>query len=989
MADSDAMPQAGEHVEGFLVKAVTPLEALRLTAVQLEHVRSGARVLHLCANDSENLFSISFPTPPPDDTGLPHILEHAALSGSRKYPVRDPFFEMLKMSMATFLNAMTGPDRTYYPVASNVKPDLFNLAGVYFDAVFHPLLSEATFKREGHHLAPASPDGPTGELTVNGIVFNEMKGAFSDPEMRLCRSVSQDLLPDTVYGRESGGDPDHIPELTYDDFLNFHRTYYHPSNAYIILYGDIPTRDYLAFLNPGLDPFGRIAVNPAITRQPRWTEPRSLTDTYPIGPQESGAEKTYVSVNWLVGDAIDPVDSVLFQVLGHFLLGNEGAPLKKAVIDSKLGQDLVYSGYGDVGLEAAFRVGIKGAEPDRTDAFVTLVTETLGRIADRPVERDRIEAAFRQTVYSYREIGPQFPLYTMSWVLEAWPYGADPLTFLRMDEHLAACRARYEADPAIFNRLIRERILENPHRLTVQLRPDRDWQTRTDAAFRERMKDVRARLTREQLAAIATEAEDLEREAGTPNPPEVLATLPQLKIGDLPPSPREIPTSIEQIGAGVTFLRNDVFSNGVNYLHLDLDLAGLPVALWPYVPRYIDAVAKLGAAGMNYEQIARRVAASTGGIACWPCFFTHATDPARPLLSLRFALKALDEQIVPALDLLRDIFFGVDPRDKDRLRDVLVQAQALYRTHLVHEGSLTAVCHASRGLTVEGHLSEIVGGLPQLALTDQLISRFDGVSGDLMDKIEALPDFLGVRNRLAISFTGSDRAAEIVRTALTDWSGRMRPDEVAEAPVGFAPYDAPPREGLAGPVQTTHCARVAPAIHFSHPDEPFLTLGAHIVRFDYLLSEIRLKGNAYGAGCRYDSLAPSIAFSSFRDPHLARTLRVFAGTADYVRRAEWTQTDIERAIIGTAKDGEKPIRPESATKLALTRHRTGLTAAVRRRRYARLLSATPGDVKRALVAWLESGFRQGAVCVVSSRTNLEAANREMPEQVLAIHDMLE
>lgn len=981
--------QVGQDIDGFEVKAVTPVDEVRAVAYQLEHQRSGARLLHLHADDPENLFSISFPTPPPDDTGVPHILEHAVLSGSRKYPVRDPFFEMVKMSMATFINAMTGADCTYYPAASNVKQDLFNLANVYFDAVFHPLLTEEAFKREGHHFAPLKKDDPLAGVTINGIVYNEMKGAFSDPVSILSRCAMRGLFPDTIYGRESGGDPESIPDLTYAELKRFHETYYHPSNAYFVLYGDIPTREYLAFLKSRLDAFDRHDIHPLIERQTRWSQPRFTEDTYPVGKDEPLTEKTYILLEWLVGDATDVGHIVAFNVLSLILLGNEAAPLRKAVIDSKLGQDLLESGYGCVGAESTFGVTLKGSEPDRTDAFVKLVLDTLARISDSEIDRRLVDAAFQQAAYHHIEIMPMFPLHAMQRVLSAWIYDVDPLTFLRMREELKTCRRRYDTDPEFFNQLIRELLLGNPHRIAVVLRSDRGWEARTDASFTQRMQQVQDALTDKEIERIAVEAEELERLSATPNSPEALATLPQLAVSDLPPKPRHILTAVEQVKSGVELLRSDVFANGINYLQLDFNLAGLPSELWPYLLRYTEAISKCGAAGMNYEQMAHRVAASTGGIDAWPCFRTHAVNANRSLWSMQISFKALDDQIEPALDVLRDLLFAVDPRDSNRLHDVLIQSRAHYRTSLVHYGSHTAVIHAARGITEEGHLSEIVSGLPQLHLTEQLIDRFNELSEGLINKIEVIRDFLLAHNRLTASFTGSDSAYDNVHRMLSDWAGQMRDEAISDAPTGFMPYSVPPREGLAGPIQVAHCAEVIPAPHYSHPDEPLLVIGARLLSLDYLMKEVRFKGNAYGTSCFYDGLGRTITLGSFRDPHIVRTLQVFAGITDYTRRTDWTQTDIDRAIIGTAKEDERPIRPEDATGLALHRHLVGETPEVRERRYERILSAPPAEVKRALLAVLEPNIEHGAICVVSSREKLEEANRRMPDRPLAIQDILE
>ncbi len=979
----------GDRINGFQVINITPLPELKFIAIQLEHIQTGARLLHLYADDSENLFSINFPTPPPDDTGVPHIMEHSVLSGSQKYPVRDPFFEMVKMSMATFINAMTGWDCTYYPVASNVKQDLFNLAEVYFDAVFHPLLTEQTFRREAHHFVPKNPRQPTGELTLNGVVYNEMKGTFSDPESRLYRAMSRALFPDSIYGRESGGDPESIPNLTYQDFKRFFDHYYHPSNAYFFIYGDIPTEEYLAFLRDKLDAFERRAVQARITAQPRWDSPRKMQEFYPIGSEESPEEKSYVVINWLVGSGIDATDVARLYILSNILLGNEAAPLKKAIIDSKLGQDLIYSGFRSVGLETVFGIGLKGTEPNRADQFEQLVYDTLAQLSQGQFDRDRVTAAFQQAAYHYREILPSYPLHLMDRVVNVWIHGADPLMFVRMNEHLNACQQEYRANPGLFNQLIRTRLLENAHRLTYVMIPDKNLEAQEEAAFAERMKQIRSQFDEAQLKKIAREAKRLERESGTPNSAEALATLPQLKVSEIPRQPKHIPTTVERLTSGVELLINDVFSNGVNYLYLNFDLAGLPKELWAFLPRYADAIHKLGAAGMNYEQIAGRVAAHTGGINCWTDFTTHAAEEQRSVWGLRFSLKALDEQIDPAMELLHDLIFGVDPRDKDRLRDVVVQARAHYRTELVQDGSSTASRHAARGLSVEGFLAETIHGLPQLALTEQLVSKFDHYFAELTGHIEAIRDFILNPRRLTASFTGSERATERVRQHLSTWIREMNDRPVAPSGLNFVPYQEPPREGLASPMQVAYCSQVLPAWHVSHPDSVLLKLGTRIISSEYMLNEIRFKGNAYGAWASYDGLDQEFELSSYRDPHVVRTLRVFENLLQYVQQADWTQAEVDRAIIGAAKHFQKPIRPKIATRKALHRHLTGQTPQFREMQFERILSATASQVKRATLDFLSEYWHRGAVCVVSSREKLAQANRQLKKGKLSIRDLLD
>lgn len=983
----DVMLEAGACVRGFLVNDVTPLPGLRAVGYRLEHQASGARLFHVHTDDTENLFSVVFPTPPCDDTGMPHILEHAVLAGSRKFPVKEPFFEMVKMSMATFINAMTGPALTYYPVASNNAQDLFNLAEVYFDAVFHPLLTELTFKREAHHLRPAGEDAGAG-LTTSGIVYSEMKGAFSDPEQILSRLSSVKLFPDTAYGFESGGDPDCIPNLTWEALKRFHETFYQPSNAFVFLYGDIPTERHMAFLEDRLKPFDRSDVRPALGRQPRWDTPRTHEECYPVAPGDPVKDKTYLMLKWIVGDAVDGGDFIAMDVLERILIGHEAAPLRKAIIDSKLGQDLVSSGFGPAGLDSVFQVGLKGSEVDRAEAFENLVIETLGRVADGDVRAQQVEAALQQASYDYLEIASMFPVHLMFDIARAWAFGADPLEFLRMQEHLDACRRRWQEDPKLFNRLIRERLLDNAHRLRTVLSPDGAEQARRDDAFAARMKDAREGLSDDQVRCIAEGAEALDRDAARPNPPEALATLPQLAVADLDRAPTHIETSVTRLDGGIEILRNEVFSNGINYLALDFDLTGLPEDLYAYLPHYCDAVRKLGAAGEDYAAIARRAAGCTGGVECRRYFTTHATDPQRSVRRLRIAVKTLDRQIEPALMLLRDLVFTLDPRDADRLRDVTVQACARRRADVVQDGSRLARAHAGRTLNVEGHLADIAGGLPQLKLVGALSDDFDTRGEDLARRIEGIRDFLLNRKRVTASFTGAPKAYDAICRALAGWSADMSDDELQDAPMAFVPRTEPLREGLAAPMDVAFCVTVMRAPHASDEDEPLMSLAARILSLDHLLGEIRFKGNAYGAGCRYESLTRAMMMYSFRDPHIKQTLDVFAGVRDYARNAKWTREDIDRAVIGKAKQDAEPIRPEAATHQALARYLIGHTREYRDARYARILAATPAAVKSALIRLLDAGFNTRSVCVVSSRERLEKANRRIAKNPLAIENVL-
>lgn len=996
----------GQHLHGFEVKAVTPIDELRAVAIELAHQQSGARLLHLYTDDTKNWFSISLTTPTPDDTGLQHILEHSVMMGSRHYPVKDVFLEMMKMSTATFAdaNAMNWFDHAFYYASSNVREDLFNLVEVYFDSVFHPLLTEETFKREGHHLEPVDPDQPIGDLKINGIVYNEVKDNLATPEACLYSAVTGGLLPDTCYALNAAGNSLVMPDLTYEQLKTFHQTYYHTSNSYFFFYGNIPTIDYLVFLADKLAAIPKTEINeflhplrPEITHPPKWKSPRIVKNTYPIGVNEPLAEKTYLLLSWLIGDATDPEDVVLCRILSLILLGNEGAPLRKAIIDSKLGTDIydgrfiMPPGANAVGPHSTFYIGLTGSEGDRIEAFTELVVNTLTQIAAEEIDKEKGESAFQQITYDYQEVTPNFPFQMMKRVIDTWIYEKEPTLFLKMGTCFSTIRQRWKQNPRIFNELIRERLLDNPHRLTVVLSPDPDMQARLDANVGARLKAIRAQLTDEQMRQIAADAAELER-LGQPNSPEDLAKLPQLHVSDLPEKPLHIPTAVEKVG-GCPLLRNDVFSNGVNYLVLNFDLQGLPQHLWQYLPRYADAIRKIGTADMNYEQIVQRTAAATGGMECTPNLSTHALETGRPVWNMQFQLKALDGKMESALDVLQDLIFTVNPHDTERLRDVLSQTVAEYRTTMVNKqrgyyGLATATYHAARGLSPQAYLSEIVFGLPQLRTSEMLLNRFDESHEKLSGYIEEIRDFLLVRDRVTASFTGSDAAFGTLEGKLAEWIGNMRDDSITSQPIGFKPFDMPPREGLAAPIQVAHCTQVIPAPHYSHPDSVLLTIGAQILWLDYIMSEVRFKGNAYGAFFAYNPFDAGLYQGSTQDPHIARTLNVFAHTADSVKQTEWTQTDIDRAIIATSADYQKAIRPSQAATDALTHHLTGQTHEVLEERYAQLRRATSKEVKRALLQTLEENSDKAAICVVASREKLEAENQKMV-QPLSIENILE
>ncbi|OGV61510.1 MAG: hypothetical protein A3K19_07165 [Lentisphaerae bacterium RIFOXYB12_FULL_65_16] len=968
----------GQTVFGFDILRISPLPELRCIACEARHRRTGARLLHLVADDAENLFAISFRTPPPDDTGVAHILEHSVLGGSRRFPVKDPFVEMLKSSMATFINAFTYPDRTIYPVASNVRKDYFNLVGVYLDAVFHPSIRPETLKQEGSHLELAERGNPKSPLILRGVVYNEMKGVYSDLDNILNRESSRLLFPASPYGLDSGGDPEVIPTLTYEAFTGFYRRFYSPANARIVLYGDIPTREQLEFLDAHLRECETVEqADSSIGMQPRWTAPREAEILYPVTSDEGLTRKTAITMSWLIGALPDPILELGVAVLDIVLLGHAAAPLRKALVESRLGEDLTGSGYSTGSLEGTFHVGLKGTDPERKDDLHALVFRILEGLATTGIPEEEIEIAFNQLQYSHREIQSMYPLHLMDAALSAWNFDHDPLTYLRFEGLMDGLYKRYQACPSFFTELLRTQLIDNPHRVTVTCRPDPELQERQDRRLQERLEQMKKSFAPEELDRLDAEAVALEELQSAPNSPEALATLPRLHITDLSAEPKVIPCSVVHLSRQVPLVQCDVFANGVNYLILAFDLSGMPPELLEYVPVFSSLFSKLGAGAESYVQTARRMAKKTGGLRASTFLSTDAQDAGQLLNYLTVSIKALDSTYVEALGLVRDLLLGLNLNEADRLRDVTVQRKVQLQSNLIPEGHRFAALHAARTLSSAAYLGDLWGGIPQLRLADRLAREVRGDVGPFCTKLEAVHKSLVRGSRMAACFTGSDA----LREPTTQWMDSLIRELGLGSgrPATSSPIAVPPgralAEGLVAAADVGYCALCMPAPHASHPDAPLLSVFCQLLTFDYLWQEVRVKEGAYGGFASYDALAQVFEFLSYRDPAIRGTLNVYANVIDYARTGKWTEDDVERAVMACAKADEKPIRPGAATATALWRQLGHVTEELRRQRRADLLRARPETVRAAAVRLLEEGLPQGNTCVLGNQAKLEEANR--------------
>ncbi len=976
----------GRIRHGFKLNRAVEIGRMRMAALEFVHEKSGARLLHLAADDAENLFAVAFRTPPPDDTGLPHILEHSVLCGSRRYPVKDPFVELLKTSLATFLNAFTYPDRTVYPCSSMNPKDFQNLMRVYCDAVFFPILSEDHFRQEGHHLE--FPAG--GQPVVKGVVYNEMRGVYSDPDGILDRHIQRLLFESNAYGRDYGGDPRAIPHLTYRQYLEFHRTYYHPSNAWIFTYGDAEPDATLDILDREyLGKFSAIRLDTAIAPAADWAEPRRGVFTYPLDAGDSPKGRTDLALAWATNDLRDPLATLAMKVVDNYFLDNAASPLRKALIDSKLGEELGGSGYADHQRDTFFVVALKGSEPDRAGAMETLCLDVLRDECAAGFDREKVEAALHFIELSAREIRPQHPLRLMERVFGAWLYDSDPVANVAVADRLDELRAALAADPRYLEKLAEKWLVDNPRRLRLTLEPDSGYVERNDRETAAAVAEMVAVLSPAERAEAEETARRLEKMQSEGNSPEALATLPRLAKKDVSPDPLPLAYSVERV-ADRDFVLVPTYAGGIGYLNMSLGLGGLAPGDLDLLPLFCEALGKTGAAGLDYAEMAEREAAATGALEFSAGIAGHVEGHARAGLKLGVWLKALDSDWPKALAILSDRLFRADFGDLERLRDIVLQSRVAWRNQIVPAGNAYASLYASRFLTPALAAGERLGGCTQARFVDRLAVNLDRELPRLPERFAALRDKLLAGANPALSLIGSDATVAASRDWLGENAGRFGGRGGSTSlPAAAAAGPGAVRIGLAAPADVAFAALALPAPAMADPDAPALVLLGIQLSYGYLWNEIRVKGGAYGARAGLDALRGAFNFSSFRDPNILRTLAAFAGAAGFVRKEmDLSPEGVEQAIIGTVKTLDQPLRPPTAAVTALNRHLGGDTEAFRRSFRSRLLGLD-AEAVRGAAARVFAGIAGAPVCVLASRERLAEENKLAGDRPLAVEPLWE
>ncbi len=1005
-------------MHGFTVQSSTELPEYHGTGTLLRHEQSGAQVYHLHNDDPENMFSFAFLTPPPDSTGVAHILEHTVLSGSRNYPLKDPFLHLMKGSMNTFLNALTFPDKTVYPASSPVARDLFNIMEVYGDAVFFPLLKRELFQQEGHRLQFMAD----GTLERTGVVLNEMKGARSTHDAVAGDWAIRSLLPDTPYGYDSGGDPAEIPHLTYEEFVEFHRRYYHPSNCRIFLYGNIATERYLELLDERFLSHFHTQERPApIPEQPRWESPRELERTFPLDASEDDVGQSSVTLNWLLFPVTDPVRLKALEVLGEVLLGHSGSPLQKLISESNLGEDLSSPSGIETDLrEAIFAVGMRGTDPEKKGAIIDLIEGELRRLVDEGLDDELVTGAIRTVEFRNREIrsGPT-GIRLAGRLYRGWLHDAPPETTLEFRRPFDALKQELEENPNYFESMITDHLLNNPHRSTLVVRPDKEQLERERREAERDLAAVSAALPEDEGVRISEEQRALEELQAQPDRPEDIERLPTLTKEDAPREVPRIPVERMRTSDGVEVLRHGVFTNGVVYVDLAFSLDGISEELLPYIPLFTTAVTETGLSDTSYDAISNEIALKMGGlnVSAEVSRIKASGDRAKggppadtPHAYLHVRMKCLRESLDEALELMLRILTDANFGNSERLATLVQETRNDYRAAIIPGGHNFAALRAARGVSGTARVEDSWRGLSQYFFLRNLAdgsgedaeaARADapgeavsppgggmdpgGEGGpgrgldSLSDVFYALRDSFVVRSRLIAAVTCDPEAGPHVAERLEHALARLPMgaglDEYRGLPVGRS--EVPRHESLIVSSAVNYVAVALQGTAYGTAEYAAEAALAHILRTGRLWELIRMKGGAYGAFATTRGLEELFSFVSYRDPHVLPTIQAYGQAVDELVDSAPDERTVELAVISLIGREQRPLSPGEQNSYALRWHLLGLTPEMRQAHRDYTLGLGPEAVQQA-ARRIRERLEGAYVAVVGGRAAIESAAEAVP-----------
>ncbi len=933
----------------------------------LRHKKSGARIAILSNNDDNKVFYIGFRTPPEDETGVPHIIEHTTLCGSKKFPVKDPFIELAKGSLNTFLNAMTYPDKTVYPVASCNDQDFKNLMDVYLDAVFNPNITkyEEIFKQEGWHYELTGKDD---ELKINGVVYNEMKGAYSSPDEVLSSQIYRSLFPDNTYSKDSGGNPEYIPKLTYEAYLDFYHKYYHPSNSYIYLYGDMDVVERLEWLDKEyLSLYDYKKVNSEINKQPAFDEIKNVEAQYSITMDDSQENKTYLSYNRVVGDSLDEMLYQAFDVLDYALVSSPGAPVKQALIDAGIGDD-VYGSYDAGILQPVFSFVAKNANASQADEFESIIENTLKEVVKTGINKEALLAGINSSEFKFREADfGQFPkglLFGLN-CLDSWLFD-DMKPFIHLECLDTFARLRRAVDTDYFEKLIQEYLLDNTHGSSVTVKPKRGLGNEREEALAKELFDYKASLSDEEIDKLIEETEHLKKYQEEPSSDEDLRKLPMLTRADMKKEAMPF-SNIEDELLDVKVVRHDIESNGIDYISFLFDAGDFAQSELGYLGFFTNALGLVSTENYSYTDLANATNIYTGGISTGTASHPDIKDRNNFVFKFEVKLKVLEKNLDKALELMEQMLLASDFTDTKRLGEIVAQIKARLQANLSSSGHLVAAMRSMSSFSRYALYQDELKGIAFYRSICRIEKELSESPESVSDKLAAIAKKLFARNRMLISFTGNSEAYGNAKLSLEKViAGFNKMSAIGnQAEVHFNTA----KEAFIDASQIQYVAKTGDFICEGYEYTGALRLLRIILSYDYLWINVRVKGGAYGCMNTFLRSGESY-FVSYRDPNLSDTLDVYDRIPEYIKSFSPDERDMTKYIIGTFSALDTPMNPEAKGSRSLSAYLEGITYEQIQKERNEILNAQPEDIRR-LADLVEAVLKKDCICVIGNENMIK------------------
>lgn len=933
----------------------------------LRHKKSGARIAILSNNDDNKVFYIGFRTPPEDETGVPHIIEHTTLCGSKKFPVKDPFIELAKGSLNTFLNAMTYPDKTVYPVASCNDQDFKNLMDVYLDAVFNPNITkyEEIFKQEGWHYELTGRDD---ELKINGVVYNEMKGAYSSPDEVLSSQIYRSLFPDNTYSKDSGGNPEYIPKLTYEAYLDFYHKYYHPSNSYIYLYGDMDVVERLVWLDKEyLSLYDYKKVNSEINKQPAFDEIKNVETQYSITMDDSQENKTYLSYNRVVGDTLDEMLYQAFDVLDYALVSSPGAPVKQALIDAGIGDD-VYGSYDAGILQPVFSFVAKNANASQADEFESIIENTLKEVVKTGINKEALLAGINSSEFKFREADfGQFPkglLFGLN-CLDSWLFD-DMKPFIHLECLGTFAKLRKAVDTDYFEKLIQEYLLDNTHGSSVTVKPKRGLGNEREEALAKELSDYKASLSDEEIKKLIEDTEHLKKYQEEPSSDEDLRKLPMLTRADMKKNAMPF-SNIEDELLDVKVVRHDIESNGIDYISFLFDAGDFAQSELGYLGFFTNALGLVNTEKYSYTDLANATNIYTGGISTGTASHPDIKDRNNFVFKFEVKLKVLEKNLDKALELMQQMLLASDFFDTKRLGEIVAQIKARLQANLSSSGHLVAAMRSMSSFSRYALYQDELKGVAFYRSICRIEKELSESPKSVSDKLAAIARKLFARNRMLISFTGNNEAYGNAKPSLKKViAGFNKMSAIGnQAEVHFNTA----KEAFIDASQIQYVAKTGDFICEGYEYTGALRLLRIILSYDYLWINVRVKGGAYGCMNTFLRSGESY-FVSYRDPNLSDTLDVYDRIPEYIKSFSPDERDMTKYIIGTFSALDTPMNPEAKGSRSLSAYLEGITYEQIQKERNEILNAQPEDIRR-LAELVEAVLKKDSICVIGNENMIK------------------